>query len=111
MGSRLRPKPGAFSGGAGPTRRIHLAAIRASPPVHAASSSCGTTASAASTGRPGYNQHISAVPATAPTTCAGRKGIASRGRMPANVSLNILAIVTAGLANDVDDVKKYAAAM
>ena len=33
---------------------------------------------------------------------------ASAGRMPANVSDNERAIVTAGLANDVEDVNQYA---
>lgn len=37
-----------------------------------------------------------------------RNGIASLGRMPANVSLGDRAIVTAGLANDIDDVNQYA---
>ena len=36
---------------------------------------------------------------------------ASAGRMPANVSLAARASVTAGLANDVDDVNQYAAVM
>ena len=33
------------------------------------------------------------------------------GRIPANVSLNDLAIVTAGFANDVEEVNQYAAVM
>jgi hypothetical protein len=33
------------------------------------------------------------------------------GAMPAKVSLNARPIVTAGLANDVDDVNQYAAPM
>ena len=33
------------------------------------------------------------------------------GRMPANVSLSDLAMVTAGFANDVDAVNQYAAVM
>ena len=36
---------------------------------------------------------------------------ASAGRIPANVSLNERAIVTAGLANDVEAVNQYAAVM
>ena len=35
----------------------------------------------------------------------------SLGRIPANVSVNALATVTAGLANEVDDVNQYAAVM
>ena len=35
----------------------------------------------------------------------------SAGRIPANVSDNDLAMVTAGLANDVDAVNQYAAVM
>ena len=36
---------------------------------------------------------------------------ASTGRMPAKVSLAVRASVTAGFANDVDDVNQYAAVM
>ena len=39
------------------------------------------------------------------------KGGTSTGRMPANVLLAARAIVTAGFANDVDDVNQYAAVM
>ena len=38
-------------------------------------------------------------------------GGASIGRMPAKVSLNVRAIVTAGFANEVDEVNQYAAVM
>jgi len=46
------------------------------------------------------------VAAKAPATCATIKGGASIGRIPANVSLKLRAIVTAGLANDVDAVNQ-----
>ncbi len=48
------------------------------------------------------------VAATAPSICAIMKPGVSIGRMPANVSLSDRAIVTAGLANDIDDVNQYA---
>ena len=47
--------------------------------------------------------------AAAPTTWTPTKAGASAGRIPAKVSLAVRASVTAGLAKDVDDVKKYAA--
>ncbi len=43
--------------------------------------------------------------------CANKNGGTEDGAMPANVSENILATVTAGLAKLVEDVKKYAAPM
>jgi hypothetical protein len=49
----------------------------------------------------------SAVLVSSATTNAG----AGDGSMPANMSVNILAIVTAELANAVDEVKKTAPAM
>src|SRR5258707_10268455 len=51
------------------------------------------------------------VAATPPAICAPTNGKTSAGRIPANVSLSDLAIVTAGFANDVDAVNQYAAAM
>jgi hypothetical protein len=39
------------------------------------------------------------------------KAAAFSGAMPANVAVRDRAIVTAGLANDVDDVNQYAATM
>ena len=48
-----------------------------------------------------------APPRTWATTNAG----ADDGSMPANVSLSVRPAVTAGLANDVEDVNQYAAAM
>ena len=47
----------------------------------------------------------------APANCAATKGSTSSGRMPAKVSERERAMVTAGLANEVDDVNQYAAAM
>jgi hypothetical protein len=40
-----------------------------------------------------------------------RKAGTSSGRIPANVLLNDRAMVTAGFANDVEDVNQYAAVM
>ena len=47
----------------------------------------------------------------APTSCAAMNPGASIGRIPANVSVRVRAMVTAGLANDVEAVNHYAAAM
>jgi hypothetical protein len=45
----------------------------------------------------------------APTTCASRNAGTEEFDMPAGESVNILDNVTAGFANEVDDVKKLAA--
>jgi hypothetical protein len=50
-------------------------------------------------------------PSTAPKICAAIKGATELGAIPAKVSESVLAIVTAGLAKLVDEVKKYAADM
>ena len=42
----------------------------------------------------------------APANCAAMKGAAETGEIPAKESVNILPIVTAGLAKEVDEVKK-----
>ena len=47
----------------------------------------------------------------APVNCAAINAAASVGRMPENVFETARASVTAGLANDVDDVNQYAAVM
>jgi hypothetical protein len=47
----------------------------------------------------------------APVNSAAIKAGASVGRMPENVFETVRASVTAGLANDVDDVNQYAAVM
>lgn len=52
-----------------------------------------------------------AVAASAPTTCAAMKAGASTGRMPEKLAVKARAIVTAGLAKDVDDVNQYPAVM
>src|SRR3954447_147544 len=66
-----------------------------------------TTSSAA---RPasGYNASTSAAPAAAPTSCAARKAGTEAGAIPANVSEKIRPMLTAGLANDVEEVNQYA---
>lgn len=48
------------------------------------------------------NQPDNHVAANAPSSCAAMKPGASAGRMPAKVSLRARAIVTAGLANEVE---------
>ena len=48
---------------------------------------------------------------TAPTVCATTKGKTDASTIPVNVSDNVRASVTAGLAKLVDDVKKEAPVM
>jgi hypothetical protein len=62
-------------------------------------------------GAAGYSQQKSPVAAAAPSNCATIKPGASVGRMLAKVLLATRASVTAGFANDVDDVNQYAAVM
>src|SRR4051794_6699749 len=71
--------------------------------------SCGTTTSSAAA--TGCRNFTSATVQSALTICTATKGGTDDGRMPANVSLSMRAIVTAGFANDVDDVNQYADAM
>ena len=59
----------------------------------------------------GTSQRNRMIAAPAPANCAATKSGASTGRMPAKVSENDLAIVTAGFANEVDAVNQYAAVM
>src|SRR5262249_12563248 len=59
----------------------------------------------------GLSHEKSAVVAPAPSSCAAMKLGASVGRIPANVSLAERASVTAGLANEVDEVNQYADVM
>ena len=49
-----------------------------------------------------------AAPIAAPTSWAATYGNTDSGAIPENVSVNIRPTVTAGFANDVEDVKKYA---
>jgi hypothetical protein len=69
----------------------------------------GDTTSASTT--VGWRKRASATAPSAPAISATTNGGADDGRMPANVLLRVRAIVTAGLAKDVDDVNQYAAAM
>src|SRR5579872_1431833 len=57
----------------------------------------------------GFNQRKSTVAASAPINCVMMKPGASAGLIPAKVSVNDRASVTAGFANDVDAVNQYAA--
>ena len=54
---------------------------------------------------------MAATASTRPISCMPMNAGAERGAMPANVFDRVRAIVTAGLAKLVDEVKKYAAAM
>ena len=47
-------------------------------------------------------------PRAMPAAWAATKGSTDSGEIPAKVSLKTRPIVTAGLANEVDEVKKYA---
>ena len=67
--------------------------------------------SLAQAGRPGTSQRKSSVAASPPAIWAARNQETSLGRMPARVSLRQRAMVTAGLANEVDAVNQYAAVM
>jgi hypothetical protein len=62
--------------------------------------------SAAVAGSEGTIHRNRAVAAAAPTSCARMKPGTSTGRMPENVFVRALAIVTAGFANDVEDVNQ-----
>src|SRR5579872_4882824 len=73
------------------------------------SAPCGTTTSFAADGKPGTSQRNRMVAAIPPANCATTNRGTSTGRIPANVSLKHLAIVTAGLAKDVEAVNQYAA--
>jgi len=60
---------------------------------------------------PGTSQRNRNVAAIAPTNCTATNTGTSTGRIPVNVSESDRAIVTAGFANDVDEVNQYAAVM
>src|SRR5262245_52108955 len=55
---------------------------------------------------PSNNQRKRYAAASAPSSSATRKPGTSRGAIPANVSLSARAMVTAGLAKDVDEVNQ-----
>jgi hypothetical protein len=65
----------------------------------------------ADAGELGISHRKSKVAANAPAICAAMNKGASAGRIPANVLDNDLAMVTAGLAKEVDAVNQYAAVM
>ena len=56
----------------------------------------------------GWNSSVWAAPRAAPTSWARTNGSTEAGAIPAKVSVNIRPMVTAGLAKEVDDVKRYA---
>jgi hypothetical protein len=59
-------------------------------------------------GRPGASHRNNNVAAIAPENSARTKSGTSVGRIPANVSDNERAMLTAGFANAVDEVNQYA---
>ena len=72
---------------------------------------CGKTTSFASEESDGTSQRKRIVAAEAHRNCAATKPGVSPGRIPANVSVNARASVTAGLAKEVEAVNQYAPAM
>jgi hypothetical protein len=70
-----------------------------------ASASCGTTTLEATRGASGHNTRIAPTAIAAPTNCNAMKPGTDDGAIPAHVSENIHANVTAGFAKLVDDVK------
>src|SRR4029453_13166786 len=73
---------------------------------------CGARiSSAACTISLGASQRKSAVAATPPIAWPARNPGTTTGRIPAKVSLAARASVTAGLANDVEEVNQYAPVM
>src|SRR6266481_4694663 len=65
--------------------------------------------SSAVSGHEGMSQRINTVAAIAPHICAAMKRGTSTGRIPAKVSDTARAMVTAGFANEVEEVNQYAA--
>ena len=59
----------------------------------------------------GYSTASRPMPARRPASCAATNAGTEAGTMPANVSVNARPTVTAGLANEVDEVNQYAAPM
>lgn len=68
--------------------------------------SCGKRILSAVSGSEGISQRIRNVAEIAPHICAAMNNGTSTGRIPANVSETDLAIVTAGFANEVDEVNQ-----
>src|ERR671931_818282 len=64
--------------------------------------------SSAVSGNEGTSQRNKTVAAMAPHICAAMKNGTSAGRIPAKVLDRARAIVTAGFANEVEDVNQYA---
>src|SRR6266702_1124035 len=65
----------------------------------------------ASRKHPPQSQHARGMATIAPMSCAAMKAGTPCGAMPANVSDSDRAMVTAGLANDVEAVNQYAEVM
>src|SRR5882724_4445933 len=72
---------------------------------------CGSNTFGATSGRPGTSQRKNNVAEMAPANCAAMNSGASAGRIPAKVSDNARAMVTAGFAKEVEAVNQYAAVM
>jgi|SRR6266404_9237658 len=68
-------------------------------------------ADGASGGKDGTSHRNNRVAVSAPAICAATNAGTSTGRIPENVSEMERATVTAGFANDVEDVNQYAAVM
>src|SRR6267378_4957776 len=75
------------------------------------SDSCDIKMSSAVSDIEGMNHRDRNVAAIAPAICTAMKAGTSAGRMPAKVFEKHLASVTAGFANDVDEVNQYAPVM
>lgn len=74
-------------------------------------SECGTNTWLAVDGRSGASQRNKNVALRAPATCAITNSGTSTGLMPVNVLVKERASVTAGFANEVEEVNQYAAVM
>jgi hypothetical protein len=57
----------------------------------------------------GYSTATSPTPTTRPTSCPPMNRGTAVGAMPVNVLVNTLPIVTAGFANEAEDVNQHAA--
>ena len=72
---------------------------------------CGTSTCPAVEGKFGASQRNTNVAVNAPAICATTNSGTSTGLMPVNVFVNERASVTAGFANEVEEVNQYAAVM
>jgi len=87
-------------------RYVHDGAYPGKGQFDAKSLGATVPATVDSFGVAGYNQQNNRVAAAAPSNCATINPGASTGRIPANVLDAARAKVTAGLANEVDEVNQ-----